>query len=81
MKRKYPKMLPCPFCGTKPRGLGACGVVWKGISSSYECFNCGASGPYPSLKKRINYTPGMSDQDAYKRDLIAIESWNRRAEK
>ena len=67
-------LLPCPFCGTRYRGSS---FVWKGTESRFECNGCGALGPFP--ENPLNRLSGnYTDAEAKKRDIKAVEAWNRR---
>lgn len=66
-----PKLLPCPFCGKRYRGKE---ITYQGKAQRFECYHCGALGPFPSQKAYVVRKP----QSFY--DKYTIEAWNRRAE-
>lgn len=74
--RKYPAILPCPFCGYQYRGKS---IVWKGYSSRFECARCGAEGPFPEPGTSPTYSARLTNAQAERRDRAAIKAWNKRS--
>lgn len=68
---------PCPFCGHRYKGDQ---FVWKGAESRFECSGCGALGPFPDRQSPVRPQLGTewTDEQACRRDILAIEAWNRR---